>query len=542
MAENGSSAAAPISGKGQVLRVADCFRALADTVDEGVLLMDRSGVFRFCNARAEQILRRPADTIVGSSFGSEQWRGLHEDGTPLANESFPFWVARYTGEPVCDRVMGIYPPGGPPRWIRVNAQPLFRDSDDEPYAVLATFVDITDRKLSEEAPRAPKDVLASVLASSLDGIMVLAAVRDEHDEIVDFEWLLANPKAEALVGQSADKLIGKRLLDEMPGSREEGLFEAYAEVVETGEPFERELFYDHEDLSAWLQVIAVKLDDGVAVTFHDITERKEATQAMAATNAKLEQRNQTLREFAYIASHDLQEPLRKISAFADLMYEDYNEVVDEEGVYYLKRMQDAANRMSTLINDLLAYSRVTTQTRPFEPVDLNDILDEVRSDLAIRIREVDGRVEADDLPAIEADPTQMRQLLQNLIGNGLKFHRDDVPPVVYITSTVDRAEASEPEAPLVCCLRVQDNGIGIEEKYADRIFTPFKRLHSRSRYQGTGMGLAICQRIVQRHGGRIMVTSTPGEGTTFTVRLPVKQDAGTDRTHHEVIPSSDSEA
>jgi light-regulated signal transduction histidine kinase (bacteriophytochrome) len=276
--------------------------------------------------------------------------------------------------------------------------------------------------------------------------------------------------------------------------------------------------------------MAVQLGDGIAVTLRDITERKEATQAMAATNAELEQRNQTLREFAYIASHDLQEPLRKISAFADLMREDYQEAVDETGEYYLERMQDAAGRMSTLINDLLAYSRVTTQTEPFESVDLNKVLDDVCSDLEIRIREVNGRVEAESLPTIEADPTQMRQLLQNLIGNALKFHRDDAPPVVKVSASLERTESSfEGGAPpLMCRLVVSDNGIGIEEKYADRIFTPFKRLYGRSQYEGTGMGLAICQRIAQRHGGRIELTSTPGPGSTFTVTLPATQDSSPD--------------
>lgn len=512
-------------------RAEDRFHALADTVDEGVLLMDRSGLFQMCNARAEEILGRSADHIVGSSVRDVKWRGLREDGSPLPNESFPFWVARYTGEPVRNRVMGIYPSEGPPRWIRVNAQPLSLDRSDDPYAVLASFADITEQKLSEEALRASKDMLSSVLASSLDGIMVLAAVRDEDtDAITDFEWLLANPKAGELVGHPASELMDRHLLDVMPGHREEGLFDDFVEVVETGQPLERELYYDQDDLTAWFQVMAVQLGDGIAVTLRDITERKEATQAMAATNAELEQRNQTLREFAYIASHDLQEPLRKISAFADLMREDYQEAVDETGEYYLERMQDAAERMSTLINDLLAYSRVTTQTEPFESVDLNKVLDDVCSDLEIRMREVDGRVEAESLPTIEADPTQMRQLLQNLIGNALKFHRDGVSPVVKVSATLERAASSFDgvESPFMCRLVVSDNGIGIEEKYADRIFTPFKRLYGRSQYEGTGMGLAICQRIAQRHGGRIELTSTSGPGSTFTVTLPATQDSSPD--------------
>ena len=387
-------------------------------------------------------------------------------------------------------------------------------------------------------------MLSSVLVSSLDGIMVFAAIRNEAGTIIDFEWRLANPRAGELVDQSADDLKGQRLLDVLPGHAAEGLFDDYVRVVETGEPLEREVYYEHEGLDAWFQVVAVKLSDGIAVTLRDITERKEATQAMAATNAELEQRNQTLREFAYIASHDLQEPLRKISAFADLMREDYSEAVDDTGKYYLERMQDAADRMSTLINDLLAYSRVTTQTEPYEPVDLNKVLNDVRSDLEIRIREVEGRIEAEPLPTIEADPTQVRQLLQNLIGNGLKFHRDGVPPEIAIHATVEQDETPDdvPQPPPMCRLVVEDNGIGIEEKYLDRIFTPFKRLYGRSQYEGTGMGLAICQRIAQRHGGSIAVTSTPGRGTQFTVSLPLNQSDNPDQAPaaDNTPPDSDS--
>ncbi len=510
-------------------RATSLYDTLADTVEAGVLLMDRSGVFQSCNGRAAEILGRAPHDVIGSAFSDKSWKGLREDGTPLPNESFPFWVARYTGEPVRGEVMGIYPAEGPPRWVRVSAQPLYHEGTDEPYAVLTVFVDITQQRLSEEALRTSKGLLASVLASSLDGIMVFSSVRDDAGDIVDFEWLLVNPQAEKLVNRSAEELTGKRLLEEMPGNAATGLFDDYVEVVETGEPLQREIYYEHEGISAWFQVIAVKLNDGFAVTFRDITERKEATQAMRTANRELEARNQALREFAYIASHDLQEPLRKITAFADLMREDYGEAVDETGDYYLERMQDAARRMSTLISDLLDYSRVTTRSKPFEETDLNDLIDEVRADLDLRIRDVKGRIEVGDLPTLVADPTQIRQLLQNLIGNALKFHKPDEPPVVRVSGDVIVEAGSEADQHGRCRLKIEDNGIGMEEKYLERIFSPFKRLHGRSQFEGTGMGLAICRRIVERHGGDISVSSTPGEGTCFTIELPLEQPDTDDR-------------
>jgi len=514
------------------------FDALVDTISEGVLLMDNDGIFRDCNAAAEQILGRPASEIIGTKFNDPQWRGLREDGAPLPNTEFPFWRAYYERETIHDAVMGIYPPEEPPRWIRVNAQPLFRNGEDDPYAVLVSFDDITEEQLTEEALQTSRDLLSSVLTTSLDGIFVFTAERDDTGTIDDFTCALVNPQAEKFVGRSSEELVGSRLLTSMPMHRDNGLFEAYKQVVETGEPFETEIQLNSDTLSGWFQIVAVQIEGGCAVTMRDVTERKQAVQAMAAANEKLEQRNRALRDFAYIASHDLQEPLRKISAFSNLVIEDYGDDLDETGQHYLTRMEDAAQRMSQLISDLLVYSRVTTRARPFESVDLNEIVDNVTTDLAMQISDVDGTVDVGDLPTLQADPTQMRQLLQNLISNGLKFHRDGVPPVVTVRACVEPRPA-EPEPALeadcetVCRITVADNGIGFDSKYEDRIFSPFKRLHGRSEYSGTGMGLAICNRIVERHSGAISVESTPDEGTTFTVLLPIEQADEESAAHPE---------
>ena len=252
------------------------FDALVDTISEGVLLMDEEGVFRDGNETAQDILGRPLDEIIGSRFDDDIWNGLREDGTPLPNVEFPFWRAYVEREPVQDEVMGIYPPDAPPRWIRVNAQPLFRDTEKAPYAVLVSFDDITDERLKEEALQASRDLLSSVLSSSLDGIMVFSAVRDEDEAIVDFECALVNPQAEKLIGSAAEDIVGARLRETMPKQEEKGLFEAYRNVVETGEPAEMKVHYD--TLDAWFQVMAVKVENGVAVTYRDITDRKEAEQ------------------------------------------------------------------------------------------------------------------------------------------------------------------------------------------------------------------------------------------------------------------------
>jgi len=227
--------------------------------------------------------------------------------------------------------------------------------------------------------------------------------------------------------------------------------------------------------------------------------------------AELERSNKELSDFAYIASHDLQEPLRKISIFSDRVLEvknSYNET--QRG--YLERMGKAAGRMQTLIEDLLELSQVTTKGKPFEKVDLGKIALEVIDDLDAKLQTTRGKVTLGKLPRIEADPFQMRQLLQNLIENALKYHKKDIPPQVLLDSNFSIKTG--------WTINIKDNGIGLNEKFADRIFIPLERLHGMSAYEGTGIGLAICKKIISRHGGSIFVKSQEGQGSTFTFTLP----------------------
>jgi light-regulated signal transduction histidine kinase (bacteriophytochrome) len=249
----------------------------------------------------------------------------------------------------------------------------------------------------------------------------------------------------------------------------------------------------------------------------DISQRKQAEIALGQMVKELARSNAELEQYAYVASHDLQEPLRKIQAFGERLKTLYSNALDERGRDYLERMQNAADRMRILINDLLAYSRVTTRAQPFVKVDLAELSREVIDDLELLIQQAKGSVEVGDMPTIDADQTQMHQLLQNLISNGLKFHRPEEPPVVKVYSkTLDG----------VCQIFVEDNGIGFDEQYLDRIFVIFQRLHDRQEYEGTGIGLAICRKIAERHGGSITAKSAPGKGSTFIVTLPITQARG----------------
>ncbi len=228
---------------------------------------------------------------------------------------------------------------------------------------------------------------------------------------------------------------------------------------------------------------------------------------------ELHRSNQELQDFAYVASHDLQEPLRKIQAFGDILENEFGNQLGE-GAEYLKRMHAAAGRMSQLIEDLLLFSRVTTKPPTPVKINLNQIVEEVLIDLENRLDETAGRVEVGDLPVVMADATQMRQLFQNLIANALKFHREGVPPVVKVTSRPSTDKKN------MHAITVEDNGIGFDEKYEERIFGVFQRLHGRGSYEGTGIGLAVCRKIVERYGGTITAEGRQGEGAKFIINIP----------------------
>jgi signal transduction histidine kinase len=257
-------------------------------------------------------------------------------------------------------------------------------------------------------------------------------------------------------------------------------------------------------------------------------ERKRTEHEIQEYTANLERSNRDLMDYANIASHDLQEPLRKISNFSDIMLIRYSDEINEQGKDYLNRIRASASRMQKLIIDLLTYSQISTKTQPIEKIDLNEILNQVLIDLELQIEERDAVVNINELPPIHADPVQMHQLLLNLISNSLKFQKPDLPPFIDIHGNANSSQAEEDdvEARYYNEFSVSDNGVGFDEKYLDRIFQPFQRLHKPDEYEGTGMGLAICRKIVERHNGYISAHSQPGEGATFIVKIPVIRDKG----------------
>jgi PAS domain S-box-containing protein len=251
----------------------------------------------------------------------------------------------------------------------------------------------------------------------------------------------------------------------------------------------------------------------------EVAERQRAEAELRDFAIRLKDSNQELQDFASIASHDLQEPLRKVRSFGDRLLHQHSASLNDAGRDYLMRMLNSTTRMQTLIDDLLSYSRVTTKARPFRQTNLQTVLSEVLSDLEVRIEQTCGTVVVGELPEIDADATQMRQVFQNLIGNALKFHQQDVAPVVNIQARPLHNESGDI---LSWQMEIADNGIGFDEKYLDRIFTIFQRLHGRDQYEGTGIGLAVTKKIIERHHGTITAHSTPGQGATFIITLPAR--------------------
>ncbi|MBA3499505.1 MAG: PAS domain S-box protein [Myxococcota bacterium] len=421
----------------------------------------------------------------------------------------------------CDYEHRLRRHDGEYRYFSVHAVPVFDDTGAiREWAGIHS--DITQRKLTEQSLR--------------DGARQFRELADAMPQIVwsarpDGELDYHNRRWYELAGREGDAGDARWIDLIHPDDQAESLAR-WQLAITTGHAYEREHRLRSKDGEyRWFLRRAVPVRNGEGVitrwlgTCTDIDERKRSEDLLRSSALLLAQSNRELEHFATVASHDLQEPLRKIHSFAGCLREEQAATLNAEGLDYLKRIQNATTRMTTLVSDLLEFSRISSKGKPLIPVNLNEVLSGVISDLEARLHQTGGRVDFERLPIVASDQIQMRQLLQNLIGNALKFHRKDVPPIVRVTAELveglDAMGRMHPEA--ACRISVADNGIGFDEKYLEKVFTIFQRLHGRGVYEGTGIGLAVCRRIVERHGGTITARSQPGQGSTFIVTLPVAQ-------------------
>ncbi|MGM9508921.1 sensor histidine kinase [Larkinella sp. GY13] len=280
-----------------------------------------------------------------------------------------------------------------------------------------------------------------------------------------------------------------------------------------------------------LSVTTLELDGGtsMSVIVTDLTVQKATQRLLKSNNDRLEEMNTALevsnhdlQQFASVASHDLQEPLRKIQMFSELLKDKHIDELPDDSVRYLEKIIDSSNRMRTMIIDILSYSRLSTHSDTYVLTDLNKLLNEVLKDFELRIQEKRARVQIDPLPEVEVNQGQIRQVFQNLISNALKFSKADQPPVIEIKAT-DPAESETKDEVPMCSILITDNGIGFDEQYVEKIFSLFQRLNTKDIYEGSGIGLAVTKRIIDKHNGRIRAQSKEGMGSTFIISLPLRQ-------------------
>ena len=523
-----SSTSGKSSGMDQIQQLAELTRMrltyALESIADGFALYDNNDRLVSYNQQYIELNPHISDLIKpGAEYGTMLREGVARGGFDLhgmEQEAFVEWrLQQHTnpGDPYISQLADG-------RWVRLHD----RKTDDG--GIVSIRSDITDLKTQEsENVRISGDLdqasgrLNEALNNMVQGLCMFDA---------DRRLILCNKRYLDMYGFS-DEVVkpGILMADIMRYSislgnyREEDAQKALANRNDTRNLSERTVIKQFLKDGRVIAVLNEPMATGGTIaTYENITKLEKHEAQLIAYNAKLESSNRELQDFAYVASHDLQEPLRKIEAFGDRLFKKYGTDLPEDGQMYLDRMQNAAGRMRQLINDLLSYSRVTTKAKPFVPVDLNKVLAGVLSDIQMRIEDSGGTVELDDLPTIYADNTQMRQLFQNLISNALKFARPDVAPIVKITAekSTNFSESGMPQD--VWRIYLTDNGIGFENKFKSQIFAIFQRLHGRLEYEGTGIGLATCRKIVERHHGTIDAEGVPNEGATFTIELPTQQE------------------
>ncbi|HMJ64508.1 MAG TPA: ATP-binding protein, partial [Candidatus Binatia bacterium] len=379
--------------------------------------------------------------------------------------------------------------------------------------------EIATRKQIAEALAHERYLVDALMDTSPDHIYF----KDEQSRFIRINKAMAH----LFKLNTPEEAVGKTDFDFFTAEHAQRAFDDEQRILHTGEPLvgreEKETWPDGS--VTWVSSTKEPLRDpggkiiGTFGISRDITARKQAEHALAEKAQELQRSNTELEQFAYVASHDLQEPLRMIASYTQLLGRRYKGKLDGEADEFISYAVEGATRMQVLINDLLAYSRVGTRGKPFTQTDCNEVFDRMLANLKIAVEETSAKITHDHFPRLMADATQLIQLFQNLVGNAIKFRSPERPPEIHVFASLQRTPNSgEPGEEWL--FSVRDNGIGIEEKYFERIFILFQRLHTREQYPGTGIGLAVCKKIVERHGGRIWVESTPGKGSTFYFTIP----------------------
>ena len=491
------------------------FRSVVDSANDGILVYDKQLNVVAGNLAAERILGLPLADIIGAAGFTSLLPCVHADGSPVLPDERPTRLTVKSGKPLTGQIVGIYRADGSMNWVSVNTGFLRRPGDTDWYGVVSTIGDITKQRHAEIALSASEALYRQTFELATAGIA--------HVDLSG-RFMKVNRRLCEILGYGEQELIG-RPVKEISHPEDRNLTDSQRMRVRSGEKpsvrFEKRYIKKSGaivwvDLSVALACDASGVPQYEIALFDDITERKKAEAALREAHEELKRSNAELEQFAYVASHDLQEPLRMVSSYTQLLMRRYGDKFDGDAKDFTAFIVDGATRMKQLIEDLLAYSRVGTRDRNFKPVEAESSLKRALTNLRAAIQDSGATVTQDKLPTIPCDEVQLAQLFQNLIGNALKFRKPDVAPAVHVGAAEQGAEWE---------FMVRDNGIGIEPQYFERIFMVFQRLHDKGEYPGTGIGLAIVKKVVERHGGRIWVQSQPGAGTTFHFTMPKERKA-----------------
>ncbi|MFD1143528.1 ATP-binding protein [Larkinella insperata] len=407
-------------------------------------------------------------------------------------------------------------------WKPVN-QPVLNEAGDLRY-IIHTVEDITNSVQLVELTEA-NQYMQTIINGFKEPLQVLEPII-EKGQIIDFRFKLTNQAYASYAQATPEQLQGKRVGEVFPGYFETESFTNPVLTFTTGQPLTFEIHYDKDGLDLYNLMSTSKLDNEVVIHFTDFTRLRQLQLQLESKIDELKRSNDSLQQFAYVASHDLQEPLRKIQSFSSILQQQFESQFDDGGKHLLHRMQLAAERMAILIKDLLTYSRLSTGQALQQPVSLNGVVNQVLDNLSLLVEESRAELDIEDLPVVQGDEMQLGQLFQNLLSNAVKFTRPGEKPQISVRYLfLERQQLPfgvnpRNDSTHFHQITVSDRGIGFDTKYLDRIFQVFQRLHGKNEYAGTGVGLAICQRVVQNHGGVITASSRPGEGATFTVYLP----------------------
>jgi PAS domain S-box-containing protein len=470
----------------------------------GLAIVNPDRVIELANAAVSEIFEVSGDCLIGKS--TEALYGSHEQFVSLGERAR---IALLAGETFHDELL-MRRRDGSDFWLRLSGRMVEQTAPEFGYAWV--IEDISERKQGETALRQQEERMRLLVETTADWIW-------EMDERCIYTY--SSPQVKNLLGYEAEEIVGKSPYDLMPpdeACRVSNILEAALaaraplSLIENTHRHRdgRLVVLESSGIPVFDEAGAFKGYRGID---RDITARISVEQALIAKSNELSRSNAELEQFAYVASHDLREPLRMISSYVTLLERRYRDKLDSDAHEFIAFAKDGAERMDRLILDLLEYSRIGRLVRPMEIVHLGDAFNQAVGNLAVSIADTDAIVTlSGELPDVVGDPVELMRLFQNLIGNAIKYHRASHRPEITV-----KAERHGQE----WHIGVTDNGIGIAASDFDRIFGIFQRLHARGEYEGTGIGLAICRKIVQRHGGRIWVLSEPDKGSTFMVALPV---------------------